>query len=178
MLLNAKVAAHLILPRYQCAMKGMLFPSHSLPLLCYCVQRAYELARGPITRQSYSTLEDYVGAEVADSRLLTGAAGPNEAIFSLANEIDPRLLMPLSHAEKTLCFDTFRMLNLKIATRYRQQDPSTSASADVSNTQETPTREVSAEQPSQQNQRDSGTQWPVLMLLGSGVLDAFSSIDY
>ena len=33
-LLKGKVAAHLILPRYQCAMKGMLRPSPSLPFLC------------------------------------------------------------------------------------------------------------------------------------------------
>ena len=177
LLIKAKVVAHLILPRYQCAMNGMLFSSPTLQFLCWCRRPDHNLAVQPIARRVFSTAEDYVEPKSADQRSSTGAAGPNEAIFSLAGEIDHRLFMPLSHGEKTLFVDTLRMLNLKVATQHRQQDLSFNSAPGVSRAQETSTQEVPKEQRSRQNSKDTGKEWPALMLLGSGILDAYPTFE-
>ena len=89
---------------------------------------------------------------------MNGALGPNVGIFSLARKIDPRLFK-LDDGEKALFDRTLKMLKLEATTRYLHHSIVESSKNRASDSQ------------------DIGREWPALMLLGSGSLEALPVID-
>ena len=85
---------------------------------------------------------------------MNGAPGPNAGIFSLARKIDPGLFKPLDDGEKALFEGTIKMLKLEATTQHLHHSIDGSLKPGASESQ------------------DMGREWPALMLLGSGSLEA------
>ena len=121
-LLNAKVAAFLMLPRYECAMDEII--------------------------------------------------GPNAGLFSLVKRIEPLLLAPLGDSERALFDRALRFLKLKATDRHLRKGASSGYDAGPASNSGSEIRKGSANQQSGFMSTESD-EWPALMLIGSGSLEAF-----